>query len=128
NIDKNSDHYGKYHKIEIPDIFNSSVDGYNPKDFILQSLPNKRYQKTRLFNLTYRITDLEGNYILGYSLDEVITKLLGLKKWLRENVMPIGTRISDLTGRGDTAATTTLWHDVKQSRKFTVDEDLTPVD
>ncbi len=128
NVDKTSDHYQKLHKIEIPDMFDNSVKGYTPKDFIIKSLPNKRYQKTKLFNLTYRITDLDGNYILGYSLDEVITKLLGLKKWLRENIMPVGTRISDLTGRGDTPAETTIWHDVKQSVKFSVNEELTPVD
>ncbi len=128
NIDKNSLHYNKLHKIEIPDIFDSSVKGYTPNDFIIQSLPNNRYQKTKLFNLTYRITDTEGNYILGYSLDEVITKLLGLKKWLRENIMPIGTRILDLTGRGDTPAETTVWHDVKQLRKFSINENFTPVD
>ncbi len=127
NINKDSEQFGKYSKIEISDIFNTSVDGYTPNDFVLKNLPNKNYQKTKLFNLTYRITDEEGNYILGYSLEEIINKLLGLKKWLRENVMPIGTRISDLTGRGDTPATTTLWHDVKQTVKFSINEDLTPV-
>jgi YVTN family beta-propeller protein len=128
NIDKDSKFYNKLHKIEIPDIFNNQVEGYTPNDFIIKTLPNNRYQKTRLFNLTYRITDLEGNNILAFSLDEVITKLLGLKKWLRENIMPVGTRIRDLTGRGDTPHNTQIWHDVKFTTKFEVYEDLTIVD
>ena len=127
NVNKNSTNYNKLHKIEIPDIFDSSVAGYTPDDFILKSLPNKNYQKTKLFNLTYTITDKNGDFILGYSLDEVITKLLGLKNWLANNIMPVGTRIMDITGRGDTPATTTIWHDVKQTTKYTINENLTPV-
>jgi hypothetical protein len=128
NIDIKSKHYNKLHKIEIPDIFDNKVSGWTANDYIIQSLPNSKYEKTRMFNLTYRITDKEGNIILAYSLDEVITKLLGLKKWLREKIMPIGTRIKDLTGRGETTHTTELWHDIKHSRKFNIKEQLTPVD
>lgn len=128
NIDTKSKYFNKLHKIEIPDIFDNTVPGWTANDYIMQSLPNFRYEKTRLFNLTYRITDKEGNIVLAYSLDEVITKLLGLKKWLREKIMPIGTRIKDLTGRGETTHTTELWHDIKHSRKFHIKEMLTPVD
>jgi YVTN family beta-propeller protein len=128
NIDKDSRFHNKLHKIEIPDIFNNQVEGFTPNDYILKTLPNNRYQKTRLFNLTYRITDLEGNNILAFSLDEVIVKLLGLKKWLRDNMMPVGTRIRDLTGRGDTPHNTKIWHDVKFTTKFEVKEELTIVD
>lgn len=127
NVDKNSNKYNKLHKIEIPDMFNDT-DIYTPSDFILQTLPNKKYEKTKLFNLTYRITDIDGNYVLGYSLDEIITKLVGLKKWLRKNIMPVGTRILDLTGRGDTKASTTIWHDIKHTKKFLINKELTPVD
>lgn len=128
NIDKESRFFNKLHKIEIPDIFNNKIEGYKPNDFILKTLPNNRYQKTKLFNLTYRITDLDGNNIIAFSLDEVITKLLGLKKWLREHIMPVGTRIMDITGRGDTPHTVQIWHDVKFSTKFKIHEDLTIVD
>lgn len=128
NIDKQSRFHNKLYKIEIPDIFNNQVEGYTPNDFIIKTLPNNRYQKTKLFNLTYRITDLDGNNILAFSLDEVITKLLGLKKWLREHIMPVGTRIRDLTGRGDTPHTIKIWHDLKFSTKFEIKEDLTVVD
>jgi hypothetical protein len=128
NIDKESKRYNKLEKIEIPDIFNNQVEGWTENDYIKGTLPNSRYQKTKLFNLTYRITDKEGEYILAYSLDEIITKLLGLKKWLRNNVMPIGTRLKDLTGRGDTVGTTEIWHGMKMSTKFNITEELTLVD
>lgn len=128
NVDTTSPQFNKLHKVEIPDIFDMSAKGFNPNDFILASLPNKRYNKTKLFNLTYQITDLDGNFVLGYSLDEVIIKLLGLKNYLRENIMPIGTRIKDITGNGSTPASTTIWNDVKFSRKFHIEESLTPVD
>lgn len=127
NIDSNSKSYGKLHKIEIPDIFDPSTKGYKPSDQVLKSLPNKTYEKTKLFNLTYRITDLDGNYVLGYSLDEIITKLLGLKKWLRNNIMPIGTNIKDLTGRADDMSTINIKNDVKQLRTFKLTESLVPI-
>ena len=128
NTDPNSLHYNKLHKIEIPDLFDSSIDGFTPNDFILKSLPDERYQKTKLFNLTYRITDNEGCSVLAYSLDEVITKLLGLKKWLQDETIPVGNRILDLTGRAETVGTTTIWHDVKKSTKIIANENLTVID
>jgi len=128
NVDKKSTHYNKLHKIEIPDLFNNRIDGFTPNDFILKNLPDERYKKTKLFNLTYRITDHEGNIILAYSLEEVIIKLLGLKKWLQEKVIPVGNRILDLTGRGETIGTTNIWHDVKQVTKIELTEELTIID
>lgn len=128
NVNPKSKNYNRLVKIEIPDIFDNTVPGWTASDYIIKSLPNINYVKTRLFNLTYRITDSEGNIVLAYSLDEVITKLLGLKKWLRDKIMPVGTRIKDLTGRGETTTTTGLWHDVKTSKKLHINEQLTVVD
>lgn len=128
NVDKNSPLYKKYYKVEIPDIFDTSVEGYHPIDFITKNLPDKRFQKTRLFNLTYRITDIDGNFVLAYSLNDVITKLLGLKKWLKNHIMPLGTRIKDITGRVDLNSTTLIKHDFKQNRIIKINEELTPVD
>jgi hypothetical protein len=128
NVDPASKHHNKLHKIEIPDIFDSKVAGYTPNDYIIKSLPDTRYEKTRLFNLTYRITDTDGNNVMAYSLDEVITKLLGLKRWLRDEIMPIGTRIMDITGRGSSSQELSIWQDVKRSTKLKMSEYLTPVD
>jgi hypothetical protein len=128
NVDVESKDYQKLSKIEIPDIFDNRVAGYTPNDYILKSLPDAKFEKTRLFNLTYRMTDHEGNNILAYSLDEIVTKLIGLKRWLREEIMPIGTRIRDLTGRGSTTQSVDLWYDVKFSTKLRMRETISPVD
>jgi hypothetical protein len=65
---------------------------------------------------------------LAYSLEEVITKLLGLKRWLQEETIPVGNRILDLTGRAESVGETTIWHDVKKSTKIVANENLTIVD
>jgi hypothetical protein len=127
NINKNSDKYNKYYKIQIPDIFNNQIESWKENDYIKLTMPNNNYKKTNLFNLTYRITDYEGNYKLAYSPDEIMIKLLGLKKWLRENIMPIGTRLKDLTGVGETLNTTTISNTSKMCRKFCLNENLTAV-
>jgi hypothetical protein len=127
NVDENSKKYGKLLKVEIPDIFNNQVEGFVVNDFILGTLPNKRYVKTNLFNLTYQITDFEGNSVLAYSLDEVIIKLQGLKKWLQEEVVPIGKRILDITGSTKNRHEINIHHDIKQVINFTHSDTLTVV-
>jgi hypothetical protein len=75
-------------KIEIPDIFDNTVKGWSEKDYITsECLTSDKFRATNSFNLTYFITDKEGNYILNYSLEEVIIKLQGLKYWLKKKVM-----------------------------------------
>jgi len=127
NINPDSPNYNKLHKLEIPDIFDPSIRGWNEKDYLRSSLPNKNYKKTNLFNLTYRITDAEGNNILGYSLDEAIVKLSGLKRWLKENVLPIGTRILDITGRADSACDVGFQHSANYEKGFKAKEEFSPV-
>ncbi len=95
NIDPNSPYYKSLKRVLIPELTDRSVDGWTyPEDLS----KNTSYVKTNLFNLTYKITDEEGNYILLYSLKEIQTKLNGLKKWLRRNVVPISSNIRDITG------------------------------
>ncbi len=127
NVDQNSKKYGKLLKVEIPDIFNNQVEGFAVNDFILGTLPNKRYVKTNLFNLTYQITDFEGNSVLAYSLDEVIIKLQGLKGWLQNEVIPIGKRILDITGSTRNHHEISIHHDVKQVINFTHSDTLNVV-
>lgn len=127
NVDQNSKKYGKLLKVEIPDIFNNQVEGFAVNDFILGTLPNKRYVKTNLFNLTYQITDFTGNSVLAYSLDEVIIKLQGLKNWLQSEVVPIGKRILDITGSTKNNHEINIHHDIKQVINFTHSDDLTVV-
>ena len=106
NIDKSSTLYGSLHKILIPDIFDNSVPGWNETDFISSKYQNKiSWKKTNLFNLSYSITDYDGNNILIYSLDEVQTKLTKLKTWLRRHIVPLSTNLVDITGVSDTSQT-----------------------
>lgn len=128
NIDPTSKGYDKLIKIEIPDIFDNTVEGWTEKDYLKRSLPNEQFAKTKLFNLTYRITDFEGNNVLGYSLDEVLIKLLGLKNWLKQEVLMIGTTVKDLTGKGSTVNGTTLTQDSRMSQRMVIREYLEPVD
>lgn len=127
NIDTSSKQYGKLYKIEVADIFNNLTEGFKVNDFILGTLPNKRYNKTNLFNLTYQITDFEGNSVLAYTLDEVIVKLQGLKKWLQSEVVPIGKRILDITGHTQNHHEIGISHDLKQVISIDVADNLTPV-
>lgn len=128
DVDPTSLRFMKLTKIEIPDIFDNRVEGWSEKDYIKKSLPNNQYSKTKLFNLTYRITDFDGNNVLGYSLDEVLVKLLGLKDWLKKEVMMIGTTIKDLTGTGSSTNGFTITQDIRASERRAIHETITPID
>jgi hypothetical protein len=128
NVDFNSPDFNKLVKIEIPDIFDNRVPGWKENDWIRWTLPNPKFADTNLFNLTYRITDREGNNVLMYSLAEVITKLSGLKKWLESNVIPITHRIYDITGRADFVQTNTIIHKNYAIKSYTIKQSMSPVD
>ena len=98
NIDVNSSLYQKLFKVEIPDIFDSTIVGWTENNYIKGKYQTGKFKKTNLFNLTYNITDEEGNNTLLYSLDEVQTKLSKLKRWLKRNVLPLSTNLIDITG------------------------------
>jgi len=89
DIDPKSPNYDKNYKVKIPDIFDNTIDGWTDNEYIKNTFPNERYEETNSFNLSYLITDEEGNNVLNYSLDEVIIKLQGLKYWLKRNVIPL---------------------------------------
>lgn len=99
-IKKNSPLYGKLHKVIIEDIFDNTIPGWQEPE-----MDHNNYIKTNLFNLTYKITDSEGNYIDMYSLDEVQRKLIGMVKWLRKNIIPLSSNIMDITGVANTVGT-----------------------
>lgn len=98
NINPASPLYNKLHKIEINDIFDNTIDGYTTTDYISGKYKTGLVKKTNLFNLTYNITDENGNNVLLYSLDEVQIKLQKLKRWLKRNILPLSTNIIDITG------------------------------
>lgn len=111
NVKRDSENFNKLVKTEIPDIFDPSLPGWSDDENLLNVLPNAEYEETKLFNLAYNITDRDGNFVLNYTLDEVIIKLMGLKKWLEKNVIPISHNILDITGRTHTRGATTIYHD-----------------
>jgi len=127
NINRKSGNFNKLFKVEIPDIFDNTVQGWEASDFIKNTMPNENYQETNLFNLTYKITDKEGNSVLGYSLDEVIIKLSGLKNWLGKNIIPLTHNILDITGRTDTVGVTSVQHENYDITILNINNEMTPV-
>ena len=105
NINEESDLYKKLVKVEINDIFDNTVDGWSETDLIKGAYDNGSYKKTNLFNLTYRITDEDGNNILMYSLEEIQIKLAKLKRWLTKYVIPLSANLVDITGTVATKGT-----------------------
>jgi hypothetical protein len=128
NINIDSPNFFKLFKVEIPDIFDNTVIGWTVNDFLKHTMPNPNYEVTNLFNLTYLITDKLGNNVLLYSLQDVITKLHGLKNWLEGNVIPITHRILDITGRTDFVGTNGIRHKSFGLNAFKVNETMTPID
>jgi len=128
NINRKSSNFGKLFKVEIPDIFDNTVSGWSPSDFIKNTLPNANFQETNLFNLTYKITDKNGSSVLVYSLDEVIIKLAGLKNWLETNIIPLTHDILDITGRTDTVGSTNIQHENYDVTILNINSEMTPVD
>ena len=128
NININSDDFYKLFKVEIPDIFDSSVEGWTINDFIKHTMPNENYENTNLFNLTYKITDKEGNNLLAYSLAEIIIKLEGLKYWLEKRIIPITHKILDITGRADFVGETSITHRNYDVTILNIKQSMTPID
>ncbi len=127
NVDTTSADFTKLFKIEIPDIFDNSVEGWSENDFIKNTIPNDKFEGTNLFNLTYFITDKEGTNILTYSLDEIIIKLQGLKYWLKKNIIPLTHKILDITGRVYLNTGNQIQHKLNDVRIIKINENMTPV-
>lgn len=128
NININDPNFYKLFKVLVPDIFDNTVAGFKINDFLRHTLPNSNYEDTNLFNLTYRITDKQGNWVLSYSLQEVLIKLQGLKKWLETNVVPITHKILDISGAADFRSSNYIVHKSFSRKGFYVKENFTPID
>ena len=127
NIDVTSENFSKLFKVEIPDIFDNTVEGWTDNDFIKHTFPNERFDETNLLNLTYFITDKEGNSKLNYSIDEVTIKLQGLKHWLKKNIIPLTHKILDITGRSYFTGGNQITHRVHDMRIVDIKENMTPI-
>jgi hypothetical protein len=108
NVDANSPMFGKYIQSSPISVFNPTVQ-LNDKSI---TLPNKRFRKTSLFSLVYRINEIvpnkfdsedlpitEENY--DFTIEEILIKLFGLKKKLENEFLPLNARIKDITGEAD---------------------------
>jgi hypothetical protein len=127
NVDDTSPNFLKLFKVEIPDIFDNTVEGWTESDFIKNTMPNEKFEDTNLFNLTYFITDKDGNNILNYSIDDITIKLQGLKHWLRKNIIPLTHKILDITGRSYFSSGTQITHKVNDIRIIDIKQNMTPV-
>lgn len=104
NIDKESPLYNKLKRVVIPDLLDREVEGWSYSENLSKRIG---YKKTNLMNLTYRITDEEGNHVNVYSIKDVQVKLNGLKKWLRRWIIPVNSNIRDITGVSENVGT--IW-------------------
>ena len=108
NVDANSPMFGKYIQSNNISIFDPTVQ-LNDKTI---TLPNKKFRKTSLFSLVYRINNIvpdrytdedlpitEENY--DFTIEEILIKLFGLKKKLENEFLPLNARIKDITGEAD---------------------------
>lgn len=128
NINPESKKFGQIFNMELLNLFDKSIAGFEYSNIAFENLRNEGYRKTNLFSLNYRITDTEGNFISAYSLEEVKTKLLGLKKWLTENILPVGTKILDINGKYQQQQNLILKHENYMTRSFKIEEYGSPVD
>ncbi len=127
DTDRNSPNFGKNYKVPIPDIFDNTVEGWTENEYIKNTFPNERYEETNSFNLSYFITDKDGNNTLNYTIDEVIIKLQGLKYWLKNNVIPLTHRILDITGQAYTSNVSSITHKVVDIKIINMRQEMCPI-
>ena len=127
NVNTESENFSKLFKVEIPDIFDNSVDGWTDNDFVKNTYPNENFEETNLFNLTYFITNKDGDNILNYSIDEIVIKLQGLKYWLKKNIIPLTHKILDITGRSYFNSGTYITHRLHDIRIINIKQEMTPI-
>jgi len=127
NVNPTSEKFLKLFKVEIPDIFDNTVEGWSDNDFVNGNFPNDDYQETKMFNLTYDITDKDGNNTINYSIDEIIIKLQGLKYWLKRNIIPLTHKILDITGQSYFKHQNQITHTSYDIKIVNMYQNMTPI-
>ena len=108
NVDKASPMFGMY-------IQSNEIQAFSPTvnyDDMSITLPNKKYRKTSLFSLIYRINKIKPDTfdiedlpvteeVFEFSLQEVLIKLYGLKRKLENEFLPLNAHIKDIIGEAD---------------------------
>ena len=127
DINPDSEKFLKLFKVEIPDMFDNTIEGFTESEFVKNNFPNENYEETNMFNLTYLITDKEGTNLLNYSIDEVVIKLQGLKYWLKRNIIPLTHKIMDITGKAYLKSSNEITHTTYDVRFINSKENMTPI-
>ena len=128
NIDTTSKNFHKLFKVEIPDIFDNTIEGWSTDgDFLKHTYPNPSFEETNLLNLTYDITNKDGDNILNYNIDDVSIKLQGLKIWLKKNIVPLTHKILDITGKSYFKGGTQISHKSYDVKVIKIQENMTPI-
>lgn len=122
DVNPESSKYGQIFNLEVLDILDKATKNINYHNLRYNNLRNEGYVKTNMFSLGYRVTDEFGNFVDAYSLKEVQIKLLGLKRWLHENVVPLGTKIMDINAKYRMRQEFILKHDTYYNKNFKVEE------
>lgn len=127
NVNPDSTKFGQLFNMELLNLFNKDVKGWSYSNLAVDSLKNFGYKKTNLFSLNYRITDADGNFVDGFSQEEVRIKLNGLKRWLTENLVPIGAKIVDVNGKYRMPYDWHIKHETYKTQTFRAEEYSVPV-
>jgi len=108
NVDQASPMFGMYVASNPIHAFDPNVN-YNDMSI---TLPNKKYRKTSLFSLIYKINKIvpdeydfedlpETEEVFEYSIEEILIKLYGLKRKLESDFLPLNAHIKDIIGEAD---------------------------
>lgn len=121
NVDPNSAGFGKYVQTNPISAFSPTVE-YNDNSI---TLPNKKFRKTSLFSLIYRINKITDEVtdedlpiteeVNDFTIEEVIIKLFGLKRKLEKDFLPLNARIRDIVGEADFFALNELTNTLSRS-------------
>lgn len=122
NINPESKKFGQVFNLELLNILDKNTKNIKYDNLAFNSLRNSGYIKTNVFSLGYKATDEFGNFISGYSLKEVQIKLLGLKRWLHNNVVPLGAKIADINTKYKMQSNFVLNHETYMNKNFRVEE------
>jgi len=127
NVDKNSPSFGKYvhsNPISVADpIITTAKNKF--------TLPNKKFRKTNLFSLIYKINQIKPDEFgfedlpiteetSDFTLEEIIIKLFGLKKKLERDFLPLNARIKDIVGEADFFSLVELNNTISRNEKFNI--------
>ena len=125
NVDATSPNFGKYIQSNPVSAFDPTVVNFNGDTI---TLPNKKYRKTSMFSLIYRINQIKPDQFdiddlplteetSDFTLEEVLIKLFGLKRKLEKEFLPLNAHIKDITGEADFFGLNELTNTISRNNK-----------